>query len=189
LTRLGYDTFRQLFPQIVQDGYTRYRYTEALQLMSDQFSSIIPANYSPATASDELIQIYESTPNFRYDLDINNKHFKSVKDKIGPVTYNGDKFTNIIRWDLNDPLTTVNDTYGMGMEITGYGSRRNFTQPFAADDIIILYDGYCASTCTLFSEFMRTQAGVKSIAVGGRPSKDPMQGIVSLSIMLKLILI
>lgn len=32
-----------------------------------------------------------------------------------------------------------------------------------------LYDGYCASTCTLFSEFMRLQAGVKSIAMGGRP--------------------
>ena len=63
------------------------------------------------------------------------------------------------------------------MYITGYGNRTNFTQPFPASDIILLYDGYCASTCTLFSEFMRTQAGVKSIAVGGRPTYNPMQGI------------
>lgn len=34
----------------------------------------------------------------------------------------------------------------------------------------MIYDGYCASTCTIFSEFMRTQAGVKSIAYGGRPN-------------------
>lgn len=53
----GYDTFRQFFPDIVQDGYTRYRYTEALQLMADQFAIAIPANYSPATASDEEINM------------------------------------------------------------------------------------------------------------------------------------
>jgi len=60
----------------------------------------------------------------------------------------------------------------MGEYITGYGLRKNFTQPFAASDIIMLYDGYCASTCTIFSEFMRTQAGVKSIAYGGRPNPN-----------------
>jgi hypothetical protein len=41
----------------------------------------------------------------------------------------------------------------------------------------MLYDGYCASTCTLFSEWMRLQGGVKSIAMGGRPNKNPIQGI------------
>lgn len=40
-----------------------------------------------------------------------------------------------------------------------------------------VYDGYCASTCTLFSEFMRLQGGVKSIAFGGRPNTDPIQAI------------
>jgi hypothetical protein len=40
-----------------------------------------------------------------------------------------------------------------------------------------LLDGYCASTCTLFTEFMRTQAGIKSIAMGGRPIAGPIQGV------------
>jgi hypothetical protein len=40
-----------------------------------------------------------------------------------------------------------------------------------------LLDGYCASTCTLFTEFMRTQAGIKSIAMGGRPKAGPIQGV------------
>lgn len=59
-----------------------------------------------------------------------------------------------------------------GFDVTGYRSRRNFTQPFAAEDIILLYDGYCASTCTLFSEFLRVQAGVRSVTFGGRPELD-----------------
>lgn len=174
----GYDTFRQLFPQIEQDGFTRFRYTEALAVMAEVYASAIPADFDPETSpSDELINMYESVPNYRYDLNLTDGHFPSIADKFGPHEYNGDNFTGIIRWDLNDPLTTVNATYGMGMEITGYGSRRNFTQPFAAEDIILLYDGYCASTCTLFSEFLRVQAGVKSVALGGRPKPGPIQGI------------
>ena len=171
----GYDTFRQLFPKIEQDGFTRFRHTKALRLMAEQISSLIPANYDPNTAPEDIINFYESVPNYRYDLNLQNKHFKSVADKFGPVEYNHDLFTNIIRWDLNDPLTTSNATWGMGMDITGYRSRQNFTQPFKKEDIILLYDGYCASTCTLFSEFMRLQAGVKSISIGGRPTKQPMQ--------------
>ncbi|KAB8231134.1 hypothetical protein ETB97_008484 [Aspergillus alliaceus] len=172
----GYDTFRQLFPSIVQDGYTRFRYTEALAAMAEQFESALK-DYNPETATDAEIQMFESPPNYRYDVNLQGRHFTSSEEKFGPHEYNGDPYTSIIRWDLDDPLTTINETYGMGMDITGYGSRRNFTQPFAAEDIVMLYDGYCASTCTLFSEFMRLQGGVKSIAIGGRPSTDPMQGI------------
>jgi hypothetical protein len=66
----------------------------------------------------------------------------------------------------------------VGEYITGYGPRTNFTQPFAAEDIVMLYDGYCASTCTIFSEFMRLQGGVKSIAYGGRPNSDSSTPII-----------
>lgn len=170
----GYDTFRQLFPQIVQDGFTRFRQSDGLRVISEQFAAVIPADYSPDTASADMISMYESVPNYRYDYNQEGKHFSTYEEKFGDHVYKGDNYTNLIRWDLDDPLTTVNATYGMGEEITGYGSRKNFTQPFAAEDIIILYDGYCASTCTLFSEFMRTQAGIKSIAMGGRtPHSTP----------------
>ncbi|KAE8354716.1 hypothetical protein BDV28DRAFT_155975 [Aspergillus coremiiformis] len=173
----GYDTFRQLFPNIVQDGYTRFRHTEAFTTFANQFAAVLPKVFNPDTATSDEIQMYESPMNYRYDLNLTNQPFTSIEEKLGPHEYNGDEFTSIIRWNLEDPLTTTNDTFGVGMEISGYGSRRNFTQPFAAEDIIMLYDGYCASTCTLFSEFMRLQAGVKSVAIGGRPSTDPMQGI------------
>ena len=77
-----------------------------------------------------------------------------------------------MRWNFNDNLTTTNTTYGLGTDITGYGSRANFTQPFAAEDIIMVYDGGCASTCVLFSEWMRLDGKVKSVMFGGRPNKE-----------------
>ncbi|KAL1962724.1 hypothetical protein VTN77DRAFT_9268 [Rasamsonia byssochlamydoides] len=174
---LAYETFRQLFPQIEQDGFNRFRYTPALAVMAQQYAAVIPADFDPNTASEDMIDMYLMVPNYRYDLNVTDGPFTSVADKIGAHEYNGDNFTSILRWNLNDPLTTTNTTYGLGMEITGYGSRRNFTQPFAAEDIVMLYDGYCGSTCVIFSEFMRVQAGVKSIALGGRPSRGPIQAI------------
>jgi hypothetical protein len=45
---------------------------------------------------------------------------------------------------------------------------------FNPDQIVLLTDGLCASTCSLFVEMM-TQAGVKTIVAGGRPESGPMQ--------------
>lgn len=173
----GYDLFRQLFPDIIQEDYTRVRENAQLLAIAKIFSDSTPEDYDPNTASDEIITSYEVFMNYRYDYNITEQPFTSFEEKFAPHVYAGDDYTNIIRWNFNDPLTTSNSTYGFGTDITGYGSRTNFTQPFAAEDIILLYDGYCASTCTIFSEFMRLQGGVKSIAMGGRPNKNPIQGI------------
>jgi hypothetical protein len=64
-----------------------------------------------------------------------------------------------------------------GIIISGTNNRTGFTQVFNASDMILLYDGYCASTCTVFSELMKTLGGVQSIAVGGRPQLAAMQGV------------
>lgn len=191
----GYDTFRQLFPQIVQDGNTRFRDTPEFMALSQVISGAFPPGFDPYTSNnDDLINLWETPNNYRYDINIENKPFSSYDEKFAPHQYNGDNFTSIIRWNFNDTLITselpvspqyfatntllVNKTYGVGEYITGYGPRTNFTQPFAAEDIVMLYDGYCASTCTIFSEFMRLQGGVKSIAYGGRPSADSSTPII-----------
>jgi hypothetical protein len=174
----GYDTFRQLFPHTVQYGYNRWREHEAFDIVSEQFSALIPADYNPDTASNFLINIFESPFNWRFDLSVHDTAFSSYEDKFAPHEYQGDNFTAIMRWNLTDPLLTINATYGIGMDITGYRSRKGFHQPFDADDIVLLYDGYCASTCTLFSEFMRLQGPVRSIALGGRHTNTgAMQGV------------
>ena len=37
--------------------------------------------------------------------------------------------------------------------------------------------GYCASTCAIFSEFMRQQAGVRAFSLGGRPRPGIIQAV------------
>lgn len=173
----GFDLFRQLFPHTIQEDYTRMRENEYFLAMAEIISDTTPANYDPNTASAAIIEDTELFLNYRHDYNFTEQPFETFADKFAPYIYKGDSFTQLIRWNLNDPLTTSNLTFGFGADITGYGNRTNLTQPFAAEDIILLYDGYCGSTCTIFSEFMRLQGGVKSIAMGGRPNKNAIQGV------------
>jgi hypothetical protein len=133
----GYDAFRQLFPSIVQDGFTRFREHEAFNILTQQLSSY-SVGFDAATADAEQIFAYESVPDYYFDLNETNGNFLSLEDKFAPQVWNGDNFTNIIRWNLSDPLSTTNTTWGIGEEVTGYGSRTNFTQPFAAEDIVLV---------------------------------------------------
>ena len=134
---LGYDTFRQLFPAITQDGFTQFREHEAFNILSEQISSY-STGFDSETADAEHVFAFESVPDYHFDLNETNGNFLSYQDKFIAHTWNADNFTNIIRWNLTDPLTTTNTTWGIGMEVTGYGDRTNFSQPFAAEDIIMV---------------------------------------------------
>lgn len=173
----GYDLFKQLFPHILPYGATRYRAHEAFDLIGQEasyFSGLVPRSID----SNETVQDIASTSfNYRTDADVNYEPFTSWAEKYGPHAYGPepDNFTSIIRWNLSDVLTPDN---AGGIYVSGYLNRSNITtQPFAAENIVIVYDGYCASTCTIFSELMRQQGGVKTIALGGRPNKDIIQAV------------
>lgn len=173
----GYDFFRQLFPNILQDGFSRWKDSDSYVAISEIVSAAV-ADIDPYTSSNaELIGYYESWFNYRYDLNLTNDPFLTLEDKLGPAVFQDTNYTEIMRWNLNDNLTTTNSSFGLGIEISGYGTLANLTQPFAAEDIILLYDGVCASTCTIASEMLRIQGGVKSIAMGGRPQAGPIQGV------------
>lgn len=88
-----------------------------------------------------------------------------------------DKYTTPHRWNLSDVHITYNSG---GINITGYGPLANMSSqpaPFKPENIVLLTDGYCASTCTIFSELMTKQAGVKMIAMGGRATSDKIQAV------------
>ena len=173
----GYDFFRQLFPQIQEDGFSRWRENDGFLATAKIYSNAVPG-LNPYTSPDEdLINAYISWFNYRYDLNLTRQPFKTFKNKFSPHVYKDTPYTALMRWNLSEPLKTTNTTFGIGIEITGYGTLANETQPFAAEDIVLLYDGICASTCTTAAEFLRIQGGVKSVAMGGRPFKGPIQGV------------
>ncbi|KAI3333505.1 hypothetical protein F4824DRAFT_503052 [Ustulina deusta] len=170
----GYDTFRQIFPDIVQDGPSRWRLSSSFNALSQTFSPLC-ANYTPEVDYQDLDNPCTTANNWRNDLNDTNGRFTSYADKFGPVTVGGDSYTNYMEWDPTNPVLT---RQAFGTDITGYGHRRNFTRPFGGpENIVLLYDGYCASTCTIFSQFMKHGAGVKSIAMGGRPRAGAIQGV------------
>ena len=166
----GYDLLKQLFPSILPYGATRLWAFENTNLIGKKYSEVagqVPRtlNKFNATLIEIESDIVSSVFNYRTDVNINYKNFPSWAAKFGPQHYYDDDFINITRWNLSDVLTPLNSG---GIYITGYGNLTNVTQPFAAEDVIIVTDGYCASTCTIFSELMRQQAGIKTIAMGGR---------------------
>lgn len=173
----GYDLFKILFPAILPQGNTRFRGHESVDLIGRQFSAV--AGQYPRTLADDNdtlaeieYDIVSSIFNYRTDVDINYENFASWPDKYGPNVYNGDNFTNIIRWNLSDVLTPYNSG-GIYVHPTIPGA----APPFAPEDIIVVSNGYCASTCTIFSELMRQQAGVRYAFVGGRPNTALTQAV------------
>lgn len=174
---LSYDFFRQLFPQIQEEGFSRWRASPAYMAISEIFSDEAE-DFDPATSSDtDRINDSQSWFNYRFDMNLTAQQFVDLESKVPPQVINGDEYTSLMRWNLSNSLITTNATFGMGIEISGYGKRQNLTQPFAAENIVILYDGSCASTCALVSEMLRIQGGVRSVAMGGRPRVGPMQGV------------
>ncbi|KAF2817400.1 uncharacterized protein BDZ99DRAFT_405035 [Mytilinidion resinicola] len=176
----AYDLFKQLFPRpaYLPYGATRWRAHEAADLIGQSFSAAASQFPRVLDTIQFYVQEMQSTYfDYESDLDVNYKPFTSWPEKYAPRVYNGDNFTGIARYNLSDVLITL---MSGGIDITGYGalaSASNNPQPFKAEDIVIVYDGYCASTCSIFSELMRQQGGVKAIAMGGRPNTHPIQAV------------
>ena len=134
----AYDLYRQLFPKTERVGYTRYRENEIFMSFTNISRKLVPVDFNPDTASDTQIRAHELSYDYLYDLNTTDQHFPNYDAKFGPFPYKGSNFSALQSWDLNDPLTTIDSTYGFGIEITGYGNRTNFTQPFAAENIILV---------------------------------------------------
>jgi hypothetical protein len=93
-------------------------------------------------------------------------------DFFGPVERHNGNYSNLRRYNLSEAGN------GLGTPIYGYiNDTRPQPQSFAAEDIVILSDGFCGSTCAVFAEFMKTQVGVHAIAAGGRSQTGPMQWV------------
>ncbi|KAJ4346780.1 uncharacterized protein N0V89_010712 [Didymosphaeria variabile] len=166
---LGYDLFLQFFPKEQPQLLSRWRGHKGSELFGEKLSSI-------QTLTEETGNLYTSPFNYHSYVGADDKDFSDFKAMYPPEKFNDESFTSLLKYNLSDPIETSNDTYSIGISMTGYLDRSNFTsQPFKTEDIIILSDGICASTCSLFTELMVQQAGVKTLAVGGLPSTGPMQ--------------
>ncbi|KAK0736146.1 hypothetical protein B0T21DRAFT_175765 [Apiosordaria backusii] len=173
----GYDFFRQLFPSIVQEELSRFKEHPSFLSLASIISDLVAGIDPYAEPSPNLVRNYQNWFNYRYDLNLVGEPFTSFDDKFFPRVYKSTPYTSLLRWNVYDNLTTTNTTFGLGIEIAGYGSLSNLTQPFFAENMVLLYDGTCASICAVTSDFLRLQAHVQSIAMGGLPEPGLIQGV------------
>lgn len=170
---LAYDLFGQLFPNLYPYGATNFRATPLLDdigyIISEHYSNTTNLTATPADC-DSTFSLHPF--NYREQLDQNNEVFTSWADYYGPETREKDNFTSISRYSLAD-------TYSIFCKpISNYGNLTNITpQVFQPENIVLVQDGGCASTCAVFTEFMKSQAKVKQIVFGGRKQTGPMQGV------------
>ncbi|KAF4637196.1 hypothetical protein G7Y89_g886 [Cudoniella acicularis] len=173
---LAIDTFKRFFPNIDPFGGSRMRAHPAANTMGQVVTSFFENNND----SDDTLVTNEWVSTVRLNAATNDT-FASWPEFFGPNTFDGDEFTNIQRYDL---ANTEFDTEAVGnpdteFTVFGYGSNpapSNAAPAYPAEDIIILTDGICDSSCTLFVEMMHHEAGVKVVVAGGLPKIGPMQG-------------
>jgi hypothetical protein len=106
-------------------------------------------------------------------VDEERQEFADWSDVFGPEKPINDNVTSLLRYDFSDPFTAHTN----GFFLTGFNtSEPTPEQPFAKEDIVIVTDGFCSSTCNTFTSIAMAE-GVRTIALGGRPINAPMQAI------------
>ncbi|KAI1914416.1 hypothetical protein LOZ39_000967 [Ophidiomyces ophidiicola] len=164
---LGFDTFIQIAPNGKLQSPIEIAATEQFDLLGGTINRLLADDTLPKAMAarfekDKLFDINSYVDN-------NGQKFKSWKEFFGPR----DGFTNLFNWDFNN--LKASGSVG-GLVITGHGSRAPVAPLFQKENIVLVTDGICASTCAILADLMRRH-GIKSIAVGGRPKRGPMQAV------------
>ncbi|KAH0613817.1 uncharacterized protein H6S33_005703 [Morchella sextelata] len=163
---LAYEMFKQFFPNVDPFIALNMRAHPAakvfLEVVSDQINN--------SSLTEEERRDFRAIPFAYYYMDdINGTPYRNWEELYGPIENYGDTFTNYSRWNIRDK-----EAFAMNFTVTNGDMMSNSTSPWTANDIIIVGDGLCASTCSYFVELM-TQVGVRTVAYGGRPQSGPMQ--------------
>ncbi|KLJ11924.1 hypothetical protein EMPG_12928 [Blastomyces silverae] len=169
---LGYDMFKQLVPNGKVDDAFNIRAHEQLDIIGTKVQAMLNDGKETPGDRNERDGIYDLDSY----VDMDSKKFKSWDDFYGPDEVEGGyKFSHPARWDMNNEDTSRRGSGGI--VVTGYLDRANAgKEVFKPDDMVLLTDGTCGSTCALFANLMQ-RAGVRTIAVGGRPGEGPMQAV------------
>ncbi|KAI1801423.1 hypothetical protein F4811DRAFT_563966 [Daldinia bambusicola] len=160
----GFELFGQLFPGVNKFTANNMRLPDSLLDISQIFSSASATEQKNALESfavffDNISPASVGSPQ--------GVKFETVDDIVAPVTLHNDRFTQYI----GEP-SDVFDTTGSSSN----GSQAT-SPPFKPENIVLLTDGACSSTCTTFSYLMLFQERVKTVSVGGRPQNTQMQSL------------
>ncbi|KAH8893440.1 hypothetical protein GQ53DRAFT_685109 [Thozetella sp. PMI_491] len=175
LVELAFVTFRQFFPDQTPFAGSRRRSHELANVLGEAFTTYWE-NLAATEDNKVDLQANEWVVGNRLNA-ATGKNFSSWKEYYGPLTYNGDKFSLVEQYDLaNEVFDSVNFEGWIPVAYTDRGANPPPAAPWKAENVVVLTDGECSSTCALFVE-MLTAIGVRSVVAGGRPVPGPMQAV------------
>jgi hypothetical protein len=169
------DLYKQLFPSEVPWVGFRTRDSESfgqlVKAVPKYVNGALRTNNFTTYNYDELLFWLAD---YRHNLDSNGQALDSPSDLYGPQLVHNDMFTPVVRNNYSDPYSYSQ----AGYSVSGYLNRTHDflpKQPFAAEDILLITDGFCASTCARLLELLRHQGNVKTVVFGGLPNKDQVR--------------
>jgi hypothetical protein len=142
----------QLFPEVQRFQADNLRLADSLVKIS-RITDSIPNNFTAATKAEQnaILAIQNSAvvgnlvPGGVFSP--GGSRFTTVDQILAPVSIKRDTFTAYQQTPLNQTDPQFN--------LTGVGNRGNRSNPPAAvfkpESVVILTDGTCGSTCTIFS--------------------------------------
>ncbi|KAI0452953.1 hypothetical protein F5B21DRAFT_318196 [Xylaria acuta] len=158
----AFDLFKLFFPSKLPYSATRFRRHDGSDLL--------------ALANQNVPALTAGTSPFKFQGFVNptqDAGFASVEDFLKGEVQLGVNVTSLYANFNYTLLSVLNANDG---PIRGFGGIPiNNTQPYAPEDILIVTDGFCSSTCATFVNLMTNVGGVRTLTFGGRPRSEPMQ--------------
>ncbi|KAK3400715.1 hypothetical protein B0T20DRAFT_494683 [Sordaria brevicollis] len=173
----GFNIFKILFPDLPIRTATRFRVTELVRLMVKV--------YSEAYGGVEDEKDVPSDPPFVAGVAVGadqKRIFMGWEQLLGPEgTKEGSMSSLLAHFDLNLASTLEEPVFGYGP----FAWMRNGSRPFKAENIVVITNGQCASTCALLISLLRhlglpspsPSPGIRTLTFGGRPRLGPMQAV------------
>ncbi|CAO2651399.1 Nn.00g039690.m01.CDS01 [Neocucurbitaria sp. VM-36] len=171
---LAFSTFKRFFPDIDPFAASRRRSHQLGNTLGEAYTAyfndleIDDPSYEDFVADEWVITSRLNAAT--------GQNFTSWAEYYDPNQANGDSFSLNERYNLSSYVFDA--ALFEGWIPWGYTPENpaDDGRPFDAENIVLLTDGACSSTCALLVE-MFTQAGVKTIVAGGAPTTGPMQAV------------
>ncbi|KAF2855717.1 hypothetical protein T440DRAFT_485816 [Plenodomus tracheiphilus IPT5] len=172
---LAFSTFKRFFPDNVPFSGSRRRNHQLANTLGEAYTAYFNSfDLEDPRYNDYVADEWVVTPRLNA---VTGQNFTSWAEYTGPVEEKDDSFSLTERYNLSSSVFDAALFEGwIPWGYTPEAPVENYTQPFATENIVLLTDGACSSTCALLVE-MFTEVGVKTIVAGGRPITGPMQAV------------
>lgn len=171
---LAYDMFRLFFPSALPNTLFRARASSDLKTLGNIVTNVInnSRSFDSFDAGDITVLGAAGELNTEVLLKADNSSWDSYDEYFGPLQSHGDNFTKNAQYNLDSRSIARS----LGFYVAGYGNNvPTYNETWKAENVVLLSDGLCGSTCAVLHALMKNDAGVKSVVVGGVPGYGPMQ--------------